>query len=93
VTDQPPLTTASEADAGRFPRVTRPSRAAVVAAVGIVGALVLAYLVGEVLAIFVIGLILAYLLEQARGRPGAEPEPRGRAHGFAGQAARINRPA
>ncbi len=63
MTDSPPLTTASDADASRFPRVTRPSRAAVVAGAGIVGALFLAYLVGEVLAIFVIGLILAYLLD------------------------------
>jgi predicted PurR-regulated permease PerM len=63
VTDSPQLLTASEADAGRFPRISRPSRAAVVAAAGIVAALFLAYLVGEVLAIFVIGLIFAYLLD------------------------------
>lgn len=63
MTDQPPGVTASEADASRFPRLTRPSRAAVVAAAGIVGVLVLGYLVGEVLAIFLIGLIFAYLLD------------------------------
>jgi predicted PurR-regulated permease PerM len=63
VTDQPPRSTAAEADASRFPRVAMPSRAAVVAAAGLVAALFLAYLVGEVLAIFVIGLIFAYLLD------------------------------
>jgi predicted PurR-regulated permease PerM len=46
-----------------FPKVTPPSRAAVVAAAGVAIVAVLAYLVGEVLAIFVVGLILAYLLD------------------------------
>jgi predicted PurR-regulated permease PerM len=55
--------TAAQADAVRFPRISRPSRAAVVAAVGIGVVGVVAYMVGEALAIFVIGLILAYLLD------------------------------
>jgi predicted PurR-regulated permease PerM len=63
VTEPAPFVPASEADATRFPQISRPSRAAVVAAAGVAIVAVLAYLVGEVLAIFVIGLILAYLLD------------------------------
>jgi predicted PurR-regulated permease PerM len=63
VADNLPGGTAAEANASRFPRVTPPSRAAVVAAAGAVAALVLAYMVGEVLALFIIGLILVYLLD------------------------------
>lgn len=84
MTDQLPSVTASEADAGRFPRLARPSRAAVVAAAGIVGVLVLGHLVGEVLAIFLIGLILALPVAAAardvyayvfRRAAGLEPNP------------------
>jgi predicted PurR-regulated permease PerM len=63
LTDQPPGGTASEAEAARFPRLARPSPAALVAGAGIIAILVLAYLVGEALAIFLVGLILAYLLD------------------------------
>lgn len=63
MTDHLPGGSASDADASRFPRVTLPSRAALVAAAGAVAILFLAYMVGEVLAIFVIGLILVYLLD------------------------------
>jgi predicted PurR-regulated permease PerM len=63
VIEVPSFVPASDADATRFPRITRPSRAAVVAAGGAAIVLVLAYLVGEVLALFIIGLILAYLLD------------------------------
>jgi predicted PurR-regulated permease PerM len=63
MTEQAPFMPASEADATRFPRIGRPSRAAVVAAAGLAVGLILAYLVGEVLALFIIGLILAYLLD------------------------------
>lgn len=61
--EQPARESAAEADVRTFPRITRPSRAAVVAAVGAAVVLFLAYLVGEVLALFIIGLILAYLLD------------------------------
>jgi predicted PurR-regulated permease PerM len=63
LTDDQPFIPASQADARAFPRITRPTRAAVVAAAGATIVLVLAYLVGEVLAMFVIGLIVAYLLD------------------------------
>ena len=47
----------------RFPKAGVPSRAAVVAAAGAVVVGLLAYSVGEVLATFLVGLILAYLLD------------------------------
>ena len=84
MTDQLPGVTAPEADASRFPRLTRPSRAAVVAAAGIVAVLVLGYLVGEVLGIFLIGAILALPVAAAardvyvyvfRRAAGLEPNP------------------
>jgi predicted PurR-regulated permease PerM len=61
---EPSLHPASPAAAvARFARVGPPSKAAVVAVAGALVVALLAYLVGEVLAIFVIGLILAYLLD------------------------------
>jgi predicted PurR-regulated permease PerM len=63
VADETPPLPAPRADARRFPRVGRPSRAAVVAVAGVAIVLGLAYLVGEVMALFIIGLILVYLLD------------------------------
>ncbi len=63
VTTTPPPPPSPDAPRALFPKVTPPSRAAVVAAAGVAIVAVLAYLVGEVLAIFVVGLILAYLLD------------------------------
>ena len=63
VTTTPPPPPLPEATRVSFPKVAPPSRAAVVAAAGVAIVAVLAYLVGEVLAIFVVGLILAYLLD------------------------------
>jgi predicted PurR-regulated permease PerM len=60
---QPPGGTASQAEATRFPRLARPSPAALVAGAGIAAVLIVAYMVGEALAIFLVGLILAYLLD------------------------------
>lgn len=77
MTDPAPTTAPADADAGRFPRVSRPSRAAVVAAVGIVVVGILAYMVGEALAIFVIGLILAYLLDYPVAWMARHGVPRG----------------
>ena len=62
-TTTPPPPPLLDAPRASFPKVTPPSRAAVVAAAGVAIVAVLAYLVGEVLAIFVVGLILAYLLD------------------------------
>jgi len=61
--DPPPGGTASVAEASRFPRLARPSRAAIVACAGVAAVLVVAYMVGEALAIFIVGLILVYLLD------------------------------
>ena len=59
--DPPPGGTASEAEAAHFPRLARHSPAALVAGAAIIAILVLAYLVGEALAIFLVGLILAIM--------------------------------
>ncbi len=61
--DPPSGGTASVAEASRFPRLARPSRAAIVAGAGVAAVLVVAYMVGEALAIFIVGLILVYLLD------------------------------
>jgi 4-hydroxybenzoate polyprenyltransferase len=74
VADQAPDLTASEADARRFPRIIRPSPAAVVAAAGAIAVLGIAYQVGDVLAIFLIGLIFAYAYIFRRAA-GLEPNP------------------
>ena len=72
----PAVSRAPAVQAPPYPRAQVPSAAAVVAVATVAVVGLLAYLVGEALAIFVIGLILAYVLDPLVSRLAAHRVPR-----------------